>query len=134
MAKSQIKPLPSTPPKISLVLPEVARSSTEHCQRQVSVQSSSADRREKTLHTLRGAKSLAAITFMFSVCWLPHTYFQFRTYLDPAYVHSTEWGAANWLVFLGMSNSIMNPFIYAWQRRDFNTACRRLFARGVQIE
>ena len=42
--------------------------------------------------------------------------------------NSKDWEIANWVVFLGMANSVMNPFIYAWQRRDFKMACKRLLA------
>ena len=78
---------------------------------------------------LRGAKALATITLLFAVCWLPYTYFQFRAFIDQDFLTSGQWLAANWVVFLGMANSIMNPFIYAWQRKDFNQACKRLCCR-----
>lgn len=83
---------------------------------------------EKMTSILKGAKSLAVITLLFSVCWLPFTYFQLRAYITPAYVYSTEWDKAKWVVCLGMANSIVNPFIYAWQRKDFNAECKRFLS------
>ena len=82
---------------------------------------------------LRGAKALATVTLLFALCWLPYTYFQFRAFFDRDFLNSWEWRIANWIVFLGMANSIMNPFIYAWQRKDFNEACKRLLWRRRKI-
>lgn len=84
------------------------------------------ERKGKMLSVLRGAKALAAVTILFSVCWLPYTYFQIRAFIQPSYIFSEQWNAATWVVFLGMANSVMNPFIYAWQRKDFRFACKRL--------
>ena len=86
----------------------------------------------KIQHVLHGAKALATVTLLFALCWLPYTYFQFRAFFDPDFLTSGEWSIANWIVFLGMANSIMNPFIYAWQRKDFNRACKSLFCRKRQ--
>lgn len=83
---------------------------------------------ERMRGVLRGAKALAAVTLLFSVCWLPYTYFQVRAFIEPEYIYSWEWDIATWIVFLGMANSVMNPFIYAWQRKDFNSACKRLLS------
>ncbi|XP_045211515.2 octopamine receptor 1-like [Mercenaria mercenaria] len=85
-------------------------------------------RTEKMASVLRGAKALAAVTLVFSLCWLPYTYFQLRAFINSEYIYSREWDIATWIVFLGMANSVMNPFIYAWQRKDFNQACKRLFS------
>lgn len=101
-------------------------SSSSGCQRQHSRRSM--ERAAKMLSVLRGAKALAAVTLLFSVCWLPYTYFQIRGFIEPAYIYSEEWDVAVWIVFLGMANSVMNPFIYAWQRKDFHAACKRLLA------
>ena len=30
-----------------------------------------------------------------------------------------DFDLSNWLVFLGIFNSIVNPFIYAWQKQEF---------------
>lgn len=82
---------------------------------------------------LHGAKALATVTLLFALCWLPYTYFEFRAYFDRDFLTSGQWAVANWIVFLGMANSVMNPFIYAWQRQDFKEACKRLFCRRKQV-
>ncbi|KAK3612412.1 hypothetical protein CHS0354_032011 [Potamilus streckersoni] len=88
----------------------------------------------KLLKDYRGIKVVAAVTLMFSICWLPYTYFQIRVFSDPVdYIHSWEWNIANWIVFVGIAKSIMNPLIYAWQRRDFNMAVRKLFRRLIHV-
>lgn len=33
---------------------------------------------------------------------------------------------SSWLVFLGIFNSVVNPFIYAYQRKDFRSGCQKL--------
>ncbi|KAK3600888.1 hypothetical protein CHS0354_019239 [Potamilus streckersoni] len=89
----------------------------------------------KLLKDFSGAKVVAAVTLMFSICWLPYTYFQIRSFSDPTdYIHSWEWKIANWIVFVGIAKSIMNPLIYAWQRRDFSMAVRKLFRRRIQVD
>ena len=93
----------------------------------------SAVRYTKIRSVLRGAKALATVTLLFALCWLPYTYFQFRAFFDRSFLTSWEWRIANWIVFLGMANSIMNPFIYAWQRKDFNEACKRLLCRRRKV-
>ena len=87
----------------------------------------------KIRSVLRGAKALATVTLLFALCWLPYTYFEFRAFFDRDFLTSWEWRIANWIVFLGMANSIMNPFIYAWQRKDFNEACKRLLCRKRSV-
>ncbi|KAL3877282.1 hypothetical protein ACJMK2_035014 [Sinanodonta woodiana] len=89
----------------------------------------------KLLKDFRGAKVVASVTLMFSVCWLPYTYFQIRAFSDPTdYTNSWEWSIANWIVFIGIAKSIMNPLIYAWQRRDFNMAVRKLFRKRIHVD
>ena len=92
-----------------------------------------AERAIKIRSALRGAKALATITLLFALCWLPFSYFQFRAFIDRNFLTSNQWHVANWIVFLGMTNSIINPFIYAWQRKDFNQACKRLFCRKKPV-
>jgi hypothetical protein len=38
-----------------------------------------------------------------------------------------DFNLSSWLVFLGIFNSVMNPFIYAYQRKDFRKGCKKLF-------
>uniref|UniRef100_A0AAY4ED07 5-hydroxytryptamine receptor 7 n=1 Tax=Denticeps clupeoides TaxID=299321 RepID=A0AAY4ED07_9TELE len=92
----------------------------------------------------KAATTLGVIVGVFSVCWLP--FFVFTTArpffcgvlcrCGPAWVERT-------LLWLGYTNSLMNPFIYAFFNRDlrstykdllrckYRNISRRLSARGV---
>lgn len=75
------------------------------------------ERQKKIEKDIRSARVMAFVTVLFTICWAPYTVFQIRYGLG---ISSDElYSLSNWLVFLGISNSIMNPFIYAWQRNDF---------------
>lgn len=108
---------------VSIVMKETSSSQDSGYKQQ---KWASTKRTAKMISILRGAKALAAVTLLFSICWLPYTYFQIRAFVEPEYVYSEQWDVAAWVVFLGMANSVMNPFIYAWQRNDFRFACKRL--------
>lgn len=75
------------------------------------------DRQKKIERDIRSARVMAIVTVFFTICWAPYTVIQIRYGFG---LGSPEiYSLSNWLVFLGISNSIMNPFIYAWQRKDF---------------
>jgi hypothetical protein len=82
---------------------------------------------------VNSAKVWGLVTLFNSVCWAPFTSFPLGIGLGVTYSLS-ELLAMNWLVFLGMLNSIMNPFIFAWHRQDFNKSLKRLFRiRGHRV-
>ncbi|XP_076076058.1 D(5)-like dopamine receptor [Mytilus galloprovincialis] len=74
---------------------------------------------------VRNAKVTGVVTLAFSVCWLPFMTFPFQKGIGIDQISGLT--VMNWLVFLGMFNSIVNPFIYAWKRRDFSKECKRTF-------
>ncbi|XP_052087823.1 kappa-type opioid receptor-like [Mytilus californianus] len=76
---------------------------------------------------VRSAKVTGIVTLAFSFCWLPFTSFPFRKGIGIDQTTITELTVMNWLVFLGLLNSIINPFIYAWKRRDFIKECKKTF-------
>ncbi|XP_052059415.1 adenosine receptor A2b-like [Mytilus californianus] len=76
---------------------------------------------------VRNAKVTGVVTLAFSVCWLPFMTFPFQKGIGIDQISDTGLTVMNWLVFLGMLNSIVNPFIYAWKRRDFSKECKRTF-------
>lgn len=78
---------------------------------------------------MRGAKVMGVVTLTFTVCWLPYMAFPFRAGIGINDISRTSITVSNWLVFLGIFNSIVNPFIYTWKRRDFNRECRKTFCR-----
>lgn len=84
--------------------------------------------RQKTVRMksdVNSAKVWGLVTLFNSVCWAPFTTFPLGIGLGVSYSLS-ELLTMNWLVFLGMLNSIMNPFIFAWHRQDFNKALKKL--------
>ncbi|XP_046334092.1 mu-type opioid receptor-like [Haliotis cracherodii] len=87
--------------------------------RNVSREAGSA-RREQSL---RGAKFMGVVLIVYSLCWTPFAIlgliqiFSYHPVLT--YVRMTS-------VYLGISNSLLNPIVYAWQKRDFRDGCKRL--------
>lgn len=82
------------------------------------------ERQKKIEKDIRSARVMAIVTVVFSICWAPFTVFQIR--YGFGIINNELYNLSNWLVFLGISNSIMNPFIYAWQRNDFKQKCYKL--------
>lgn len=84
------------------------------------------DRNKKIEKDIRNAKVVGVVAIAFTICWAPYSSCQFRHGL---YGPSSKSVECDWFVFLGLINSILNPFIYAVQRRDFKYACQKLFSR-----
>lgn len=76
--------------------------------------------------SIRQAKLTGIITIVFSVCWLPYMAFRFRGLVLSKTKTKLESDIANWLVFLGIFNSVANPIVYSWKRPDFNHQCRKI--------
>ncbi|XP_069124992.1 mu-type opioid receptor-like [Argopecten irradians] len=83
-------------------------------------------RQKSTERNVRSAKVMGIVTAAFTVCWAPFTSYQLRYGLGSFDLTDYDVTASNWLVFLGMSNSLVNPVIYAWQRKDFTRACKKV--------
>lgn len=79
---------------------------------------------KKMQKNIKSAKVMLFITIAFTVCWIPYMTFPFA-YAN-GYVKNTNLKeASSWLVFIGMLNSVINPFIYAWYKQDFRRACKK---------
>ena len=77
---------------------------------------------------VRGAKVTGVVTLIFTFCWLPYLTFPLLRGIGVDFKDKPDiQTVATWLVFLGMLNCIMNPFIYALQRPDFRSSCRKTF-------
>lgn len=76
---------------------------------------------------VRGAKVTGIVTLAFTICWIPFLAFPFQKGIGIDYMTETTFTVMNWFVFLGLFNSIVNPFIYAWKRRDFTKHCKQMF-------
>ncbi|XP_033744311.1 mu-type opioid receptor-like [Pecten maximus] len=92
---------------------------------------SSEVRKKSTERDVRSAKVMGIVTVAFTICWAPFTAYQFRYGLGYFDLTTDDITASNWLVFLGMTNSLVNPVIYAWQRKDFKRACKKCCGRNV---
>jgi adenosine receptor A2a len=89
---------------------------------------------ERTRSTLQkevhAAKSLAIIVGLFALCWLPLHIINCFTFFCPTCSH-----APLWLMYLAIvlshSNSVVNPFIYAYRIREFRHTFRKIIRSHV---
>nr|XP_006817377.1 PREDICTED: tachykinin-like peptides receptor 99D-like [Saccoglossus kowalevskii] len=89
-------------------------------------------------------KMMILVVVIFATCWLPvHIYFLLgRSYSDVLYSHPNAREIYMAVFWLGMSNSMYNPFIYCWLndrfRRGFRKALRWLpcfkWAPGERVD
>nr|WHQ35470.1 green adenosine sensor AdoLightG [synthetic construct] len=76
------------------------------------------------------AKSLAIIVGLFALCWLPLHIINCFTFFCPDCSH-----APLWLMYLAIvlshTNSVVNPFIYAYRIREFRQTFRKIIRSHV---
>ncbi|XP_067655455.1 beta-2 adrenergic receptor-like [Haliotis asinina] len=72
---------------------------------------------------VRSSVMMGIVTMAFTACWLP---FSVTTFIQVIKFNPTVSFVGNCLVFVGVAHSIVNPFIYAWQKPEFRRACGRL--------
>ncbi|KAH3787301.1 alpha-1A adrenergic receptor-like [Dreissena polymorpha] len=77
--------------------------------------------------------SIAMVVLFFHISWLPFFLIQL-TMLDVGQVTQTKVMVANFLVFLGIFNSVVNPFVYAWKNKQYRRAFRKLLGLSVRDE
>ena len=75
---------------------------------------------------MRSAKIMGFVAIAFTICWFPFISVQFRYGIGINDNSKLAFTISNWLVFLGIFNSVVNPFIYAWKRRDFSRHVRKI--------
>nr|8C9W_A Chain A, Adenosine receptor A2a,Soluble cytochrome b562 [synthetic construct] len=82
---------------------------------------------QKEVHA---AKSLAIIVGLFALCWLPLHIINCFTFFCPDCSH-----APLWLMYLAIvlshTNSVVNPFIYAYRIREFRQTFRKIIRSHV---
>ena len=85
--------------------------------------------------TNRPAKKMNRVVGMvvlcFQISWLPFFIVQLTLIND---VTQTKVLVANFLVFLGILNSTVNPFIYAWKNKQFRRAFKKLIWVSAEAE
>ncbi|KAK7477338.1 hypothetical protein BaRGS_00031403 [Batillaria attramentaria] len=80
----------------------------------------------KEQQSLRGAKFMGIVLIAYSLCWTP---FAVLGYIQIYCYHPTLTMVRMVTVYLGISNSLLNPIIYAWQKREFREGLKRLLGR-----
>ena len=71
------------------------------------------------------------VVLCFQISWLPFFITQLMLIND---VTPTKVLVANFLVFLGILNSTVNPFIYAWKNKQFRRAFKKLLLVTEEVE
>lgn len=82
---------------------------------------------QKEVHA---AKSLAIIVGLFAVCWLPLHIINCFTLFCPKCDHAESW-IMYMAIILSHTNSVVNPFIYAYRIREFRQTFRRIIRRHL---
>ncbi|KAM6155716.1 adenosine receptor A2a [Rhynchocyon petersi] len=89
---------------------------------------------ERTRSTLQkevhAAKSLAIIVGLFALCWLPLHVINCFTFFCPDCSHAPPW-LMYLAIILSHTNSVVNPFIYAYRIREFRQTFRRIIRTHV---
>ncbi|XP_006875010.1 PREDICTED: adenosine receptor A2a [Chrysochloris asiatica] len=84
---------------------------------------------ERTRSTLQkevhAAKSLAIIVGLFALCWLPLHVINCFTFFCPKCSHAPPW-LMYLAIVLSHTNSVVNPFIYAYRIREFRQTFRKI--------
>ncbi|KAG8523080.1 Adenosine receptor A2a, partial [Galemys pyrenaicus] len=89
---------------------------------------------ERTRSTLQkevhAAKSLAIIVGLFALCWLPLHIINCFTFFCPGCSHAPM-GLMYLAIILSHTNSVVNPFIYAYRIREFRQTFRKIIRSHV---
>ncbi|XP_055976774.1 adenosine receptor A2a [Sorex fumeus] len=89
---------------------------------------------ERTRSTLQkevhAAKSLAIIVGLFALCWLPLHVINCFTFFCPQCNHAPPW-LMYLAIVLSHTNSVVNPFIYAYRIREFRQTFRKIIHSHV---
>uniref|UniRef100_A0A2K5LB17 Adenosine receptor A2 n=2 Tax=Cercocebus atys TaxID=9531 RepID=A0A2K5LB17_CERAT len=89
---------------------------------------------ERTRSTLQkevhAAKSLAIIVGLFALCWLPLHIINCFTFFCPDCNHAPLW-LMYLAIILSHTNSVVNPFIYAYRIREFRQTFRKIIRSHV---
>ncbi|XP_034548913.1 adenosine A2a receptor a [Notolabrus celidotus] len=89
------------------------------------------EKSRSTLHKeVQAAKSLAIIVGLFAVCWLPLHIINCFTLFCPQCDRPPAW-IMYVAIILSHTNSVINPFIYAYRIREFRQTFRRIIFRNI---
>lgn len=76
---------------------------------------------------------IAIVVLFFHISWLPF-FITEMTMLEPQDVTVEKVWIANFCVFAGLLNSIVNPIIYAWKNKQYRRAFRKILCLNVTTE
>lgn len=82
---------------------------------------------QKEVHA---AKSLAIIVGLFALCWLPLHIINCFTFFCQECSHAPPW-LMYLAIILSHSNSVVNPFIYAYRIREFRQTFRKIIRSHI---
>ncbi|XP_032253500.1 adenosine receptor A2a [Halichoerus grypus] len=82
---------------------------------------------QKEVHA---AKSLAIIVGLFALCWLPLHIINCFTFFCPECSHAPLW-LMYLTIVLSHTNSVVNPFIYAYRIREFRQTFRKIIRSHI---
>lgn len=84
---------------------------------------------------IRGTKQMntvvAIVVLFFHISWLPFFFIEL-TMLELEDVTEVKVLVANFLVFLGVINSVVNPIVYAWKNKQYRRAFQKLLGLKVR--
>ncbi|XP_063447753.1 adenosine receptor A2b-like [Mytilus trossulus] len=80
---------------------------------------------------MKMAVIMAVVMLGFSLCWLPFAVIQIIQALEFSVNRAF---ISNFLVFLGLLNSVINPFIYVWKNKQYKEAFRKIICLCQKFE
>uniref|UniRef100_A0A8C3W9A0 Adenosine receptor A2 n=1 Tax=Catagonus wagneri TaxID=51154 RepID=A0A8C3W9A0_9CETA len=99
--------------------------------KQMDSQALPGERARSTLQKeVHAAKSLAIIVGLFALCWLPLHVINCFTFFCPKCSHAPPW-LMYVTIILSHTNSVVNPFIYAYRIREFRQTFRRIIRSHI---
>uniref|UniRef100_A0A8D0SN07 Adenosine receptor A2 n=2 Tax=Sus scrofa TaxID=9823 RepID=A0A8D0SN07_PIG len=99
--------------------------------KQMDSQALPGERARSTLQKeVHAAKSLAIIVGLFALCWLPLHIINCFTFFCPGCRHAPPW-LMYVTIILSHTNSVVNPFIYAYRIREFRQTFRKIIRSHI---
>lgn len=85
----------------------------------------------------QGAKQMntvvSIVVLLFHIAWLPFCIIEL-TMLEVENITKEKVQIANFLVFLGVLNSVVNPIVYAWKNKQYRRAFKKLLGLKAMSE
>lgn len=82
--------------------------------------------RKNIKRSIKAAKTIAIIVSAFFLSWMPNTAVSIAGIFCPECVRKASVYMPSVLILIAYTNSVMNPFLYAFHNRDFREAFKKL--------